>query len=335
MNILVAGAGGYIGVPLCQNLLSCGHTVTAVDIFYFGEDKIAHLRTANNIRIITADIRSVEASVFEGVDVVIDLAGLSNDAAADHHYSEAESINYRGCLRLAGISKAAGVRRFIYSSSASVYGAGENRLLSEASSTHPISLYAKLKLKTEAALLSQYSDSMGVVILRNPTLFGLSSRMRFDLALNVMTSTAIRKKQVTVHGDGGQWRPMVSVQDVVDAFTGVTNASANLVTGEIFNVGGRSSNIRIVELAELIRSLLPDIHIKFEPVKSDNRSYHLTFEKIYTRIGFKPIVSHSEGILSISQAIKTGEINPADPTCYTASWYESQVFQHQSGKNHP
>jgi len=326
MNILVAGAGGYIGIPLCSRLLSEGHSVIAIDMFYFGEDKISHLAGNKNFYKIKEDIREINPQHLEGIDVVIDLAGLSNDTAADQFYFQAESINYTGCLHLADLSVKNGVKQFIYSSSASIYGAGVIESLEETSPVNPVSKYSELKLKTELALLNSISPKMSVTILRNPTLFGISPRMRFDLALNIMTWRSIRDGKLTVHGNGEQWRPLLSVDDVVSAFISVIDAHIDVVAGEIYNVGGDESNIRIRELAMLIVSQLPETEVVLKPQMTDQRTYHLNFDKIRDRLHYYPRVSHLDGISSIIHAIQTGNIDPKDPTFYTVAWYRKEVF---------
>ncbi|NQU67303.1 MAG: SDR family oxidoreductase [Candidatus Marinimicrobia bacterium] len=326
MNILVAGAGGYIGIPLCSRLFSEGHKVIALDMFYFGEDKMSSLQENKNFRMVKEDIRTVNPQHFEGVDVVIDLAGLSNDTTAEQNFDIAESINYLGCLHLADLASKHGVKRFIYSSSASVYGAGHSESLTESSPLNPISRYSELKLKTESALLNTYGKAMEITILRNPTLFGVSPRMRFDLALNIMTWRSIRDGRITVHGNGEQWRPLLSVDDVVTAFASALDAPSDIVAGEVFNVGGAESNIRIHDLALLIAESIPGIGLVFEPSLKDARSYNLNFDKIYRLLNFRPQVSHEEGINAVADAILSGQIDPTDPTNFTAEWYRANVF---------
>ncbi len=230
-KVLVSGAGGYIGIPLCQHLLAKGHTVVALDRYFFGKERMDRLATSNQCQIVVSDIRAVGAEVFDSVDIVIDLAGLSNDASAEIDSELTQAINCDGGMRLAHLARDAGVRRYVYSSSASVYGHGVKAQLTEEDECRPQTLYAESKLHVEKLLATLQGPEFETVIFRNATVFGLASRMRFDLAINIMSLRAWKDRVIYVIGGGEQWRPFVHVNDVVRALTLGAESDASLVSG--------------------------------------------------------------------------------------------------------
>jgi nucleoside-diphosphate-sugar epimerase len=322
-RVLVTGAGGYVGIPLCRALLERGYHVVALDRFFFGRDKLATLTGRPEFELLVDDIRFVDPSLVRKVDAIIDLAGLSNDAAADLDPELTRQINAQGAARLARAGKAAGVRRYVYSSSASVYGAGAKDQLNEADECHPQTEYARSKQAVEAALRELHDDKFEIVLLRNATIFGLAPRMRFDLAINVMTLRAWKDKAVYVMGGGNQWRPFVHVSDVVRALILSLEAPREKVDGQVFNVGHEGLNHRILDIAQMVADVVPGITIHRLPEDADKRSYNLSFEKIRRQLDFTPQVSVLEGIREIVEALDKGLVDGSDPTCYTVQWYKS------------
>jgi nucleoside-diphosphate-sugar epimerase len=214
-TVLVAGGAGYIGSVVTELLLDAGHRVRVLDRMFFGRDLLAPLEKREGLSIIKEDIRYAKPVVFDGVDVVIDLAGISNDPAADLTPSITEEINLTGATHIARLAKAAGVSRYIYSSSCSVYGHngngnghanghgnGNGHRLVEDSPKSPVSLYARTKIAAEAELLTLHDDAFTVVLLRNATVYGLSYRMRFDLVINLMTLYAYKSRKLFVMSGG-------------------------------------------------------------------------------------------------------------------------------------
>jgi nucleoside-diphosphate-sugar epimerase len=322
-KILVTGAGGYIGVPLCESLLKAGHRVIALDRFFFGREVLGSVEPDENLTVLTGDIRDVEASSLEGFDAVVDLAGLSNDATADIDVSLTAKINKLGGAHLAAAAKAAGVRRYIYSSSASVYGHGQKKSLTETDVCRPQTEYARSKLAVEEALSELASPDFEPVILRNATVFGLAPRMRFDLAINIMTLRAWRERVVYIMGGGEQWRPFIHISDVVRAMMLTLTAPAKKVAGEIFNVGSDGLNYQIKNLAQFVQDVIPNVTIHRIPDDPDLRDYNLSFEKIGVTLGFETMVHVHEGIVEIKQALERGVIRGEDPRFYTLQWYKS------------
>jgi len=322
-KVLVAGAGGYIGVPLCKKLLERGHSLIALDRFFFGKDRIEKICGSERAAILVEDTRDFDPEILNGVEIVVDLAGLSNDASAEIDPDLTRSINCGGGMRLARLSKEAGVRRYVYSSSASVYGHGVRERLTENDDCRPQSLYAESKLRVEEALAKLAGPDFETVIFRNSTVFGLAPRMRFDLAVNIMTLRAWKERVIYVMGSGEQWRPFVHINDVVQALLLGVGEDAERVAGEIFNVGSDDMNYQIRHLAQFVLDVIPHVTVHRIPDDPDKRTYNLSFAKIKQRLGFEPSIRVHEGIVEIKQALERGDIAGEDPTCYTLQWYRS------------
>jgi nucleoside-diphosphate-sugar epimerase len=322
-RVLVTGAGGYVGVPLCRALLERGYSVVALDRFFFGRDKVATLLERPDFELLVDDIRFVDPGCVRNVDAIIDLAGLSNDAAADLDPDLTKQINNQGAIRLARAGKAAGVKRYIYSSSASVYGAGVKQELTEEDACFPQTEYARSKQAVENELRQLNADGFEIVMLRNATIFGLAPRMRFDLAINVMTFRAWKDKAIYVMGGGEQWRPFVHVADVVRAMIMCLEAPREKVDGQVFNIGHEDLNHQILDIARMVTDVIPGVTIHRLPEDADKRSYNLSFEKVRRHLDFVPRVTVLDGIREIKEALDRGMVDGADPTCYTVQWYKS------------
>lgn len=331
-KVLVCGAGGYIGIPLCCKLLEKGHSVVAVDRYFFGKQLTDVFSKSGQAEVVTQDIRSVSPKLLAGVEAVVDLAGLSNDASAEIDPNLTRMINYEGAVRLAKLAKESGVRRYVYSSSASVYGHGLQEKLKEGDECQPQTLYAQSKLQVEEHLAELASSNFEPVIFRNATVFGLAPRMRFDLAVNIMTLRAWKERVIYVMGGGEQWRPFVHVADVVRALVHGLEESSELVAGEIFNVGGDDMNYQIRQLAQFVRDVVPNTTIHMIPDDPDKRTYHLSFDKIRQRLGFEPAIRVHEGIVEIKQALERGLVSGDDPRPYTLQWYRSLIEWEQRVK---
>lgn len=322
-KVLVSGAGGYIGIPLCMKLLERGHSVIALDRYYFGKHRMDQVSAKSNANIVVQDTRDVDQALLEGLDAVIDLAGLSNDASAEIEPELTRSINVDGGKRLATLAKKAGVKRYVYGSSASVYGHGANNRLSETDECRPQTLYAESKLKVEECLHELDGNGFEPVIFRTSTVFGLAPRMRFDLAINIMTLRAWKERVIYIMGGGAQWRPFVHVSDAVRAFVHGLEEPAEKVAGKTFNVGGDDMVYQISQLAQFVHDIVPNIKVHNIPDDPDKRTYHLSFAKIKEELGYEPQIGVHEGIVEIKQALERGLISGDDPTTYTLQWYRS------------
>jgi len=323
MKILVTGAGGYIGSMLVEELITHGHSVVALDRFFFGEDKLADLRQSGLVELVRKDIRDIEERDLEGLDAVCDLAALSNDPSGEIDPGLTEAINYKGRVRVAHKAKAAGVPRYLLSSSCSVYGSGARSggTLTEDSDTGPLTTYARSTLAAEEETLPLSDASFTAAALRNATVFGLSRRMRFDLVINLMVLSAVQKSRIIVMGGGRQWRPLVHVRDVARAFRMALEAPAERIAGQVFNIG--LENYQILGLAFLVREALPfHISIEMAPDDADLRNYNVSFEKARRVLGFEANIPIEQGVREIYEALKRGATDDG-PRSSTVNWYRS------------
>jgi nucleoside-diphosphate-sugar epimerase len=320
-KVMVTGAGGYIGTQLVRDLVKAGHEVTAVDRFFFGQEPLSEFIGNKQVTIKQKDIRDLDQNDFKGHDAVCDLACLSNDPAGEIDPQLTYQINRDGRIHVAKTAKQAGVEKYIISSSCSVYGKGEEPQLSETSKTNPISVYAKSTLEAEQQNLSIADNNFSVTALRNATVFGLSTRMRFDLVVNLMTLTAFQKSRIIVMGGGLQWRPLVHLSDVSKAFISVISADERIINKEVFNIG--LDNFQIKNLAYLVREELPfPVEIDLAPDDADKRDYNVVFKKAQEKIGFKAEVDVTQGIKEIYLALKSGKVD-VGPKTVTVQWYRN------------
>ena len=324
MHVLITGGAGYVGSSLVPVLLRAGHQVTVVDRFYFGEGSLAEpvRQYGSRLRLVRADVRRVSASVFEGIDALVDLAGISNDPACELDPNLTTSVNLEGAVRVARLAREGGASRIVFASSCSVYGQGVELALSERAPLRPVSLYAKCKAQAESRLLSFGKQSgIAVTVLRFATIFGVSPRMRFDLAVNVMTKNAYVTRRIVVDGGGRQWRPFVHVLDVAESIARTLSAPVDLVGGEVFNVGANENNVQILDLTHRVRDVIGGTEIAFGDSDPDLRSYNVSFERIRRVLDFKPCRTIEQGIVEIVEALREGRIDPDDRRWYTLKQY--------------
>jgi len=322
MRILVTGAGGYIGSVLVSELVKHGHGVVALDRFFFGEESLAEC-AADSVRVVKADIRTFIWSDEEigACDAVIDLAAISNDPSGDLEPSLTWSINHLGRFRVASMARQAGVRRYILPSSCSVYGFQDGEI-TEVSDTNPLTTYAKANLQAEGDILSLASEDFCVTILRQATVFGLSPRMRFDLAVNGMVKGFGQNGKIPILRDGTQWRPFVHVRDIAKAMLTVLGVCPEGVNGQTYNVGSDENNWQIMPLAQEVASAIgvPFSHEWYgDP---DHRSYRVSFAKIREDLGYTADWSVSRGAHEVWQGIKDGKVDPEDEKTITVAWYK-------------
>ena len=322
-KVVVTGAGGYIGTQLVRDLVKEGHQVLGVDRFFFGMEPVAEFVNDKNVTLLKKDIRDLTADDLKGFDAVCDLACLSNDPAGEIDPQLTYQINRDGRIHVAKTAKAAGIAKYIISSSCSVYGQGDEPSLTEESSTNPISVYAKSTLEAEQANLAIADNNFSVTALRNATVFGLSTRMRFDLVINLMTLTAFEKSRIIVMGGGEQWRPLIHVSDVAKAFIATLNSDNSAINQEIFNIG--LDNFQIKNLAYIVRDQLPmQIEIDLAPDDADKRDYNVVFSKAKKKLNFNPVVSIADGVSEIYTALKAGKVDTSVRTV-TVKWYKDLV----------
>jgi Nucleoside-diphosphate-sugar epimerases len=249
------------------------------------------------------------------------MASLSNDPSGELDPQKTLEINYEGRVRVAKLSKKLGVKRYVLASSCSVYGFQEG-ILTEESTLNPLTTYAKANALAEKEILSLADKSFKATVLRQATVYGLSYRMRFDLAINGMVLGFYKNGKIPIMRDGKQWRPFVHVKDTSNAFIKVLEAEPELVNGQIFNVGSDEQNFQIFELAKLIAESI-NMPFNYEWYGSpDNRSYKVSFKKIKEVLNFKPKYTPREGAKEVFEALKDGSLNPDDPRTITVKWYK-------------
>lgn len=287
MRILVTGSEGYIGSLLTQVLTEHGQDVTGLDAGFFRTERLFD-DNGRATKVINKDTRQILSDDLRGYEAVIHLADLSNDPLGQLSPRITYEINHRGSVRLATLAKAAGVRRFIYASSCSVYGVATDGCVTEESRVNPQTAYAECKFLTERDVKALADDNFSPTFLRNATAFGASPAMRFDLVLNNLSGFAWTAKEIRVMSDGTPWRPLVHVSDICKAIVCALQAPREAVHNEVFNVGDTSLNYRVREIAEIVAGTFQGCRLSFGANGADNRSYRVSFEKINRRLpGFR------------------------------------------------
>jgi nucleoside-diphosphate-sugar epimerase len=326
MKVLLTGAAGYIGSVLVPVLLDRGCSVRVVDRLFFGRENLSeHPR----LEVVREDTRRMSASLLEGIDAVVDMAAISNDPTGELFSAATWEINHAARVRTARMASAAGVRRYILFSSTSVYGRrSTDEIVDEASSPAPLTVYAKANVRAEEEILPRASGAFCAFAVRPATVFGVSPRMRFDLAINGMTLGAYETGRLPLLRDGTQWRPLVHVRDVAEAVAFLLlEAAAPSLAGQVFNIGAAENNYRLSQLAALVVSILPrkvEVEWYGEP---DPRSYRVSFDRI-ERLGWRATRTVADGIKEVFEALESGALRRTDRTI-TLRWYQELVRWHE------
>lgn len=280
MRILITGADGYIGAVLGPRLIERGFDVVGLDCGFYRDGWLFNDPGPRPLTI-TKDVRRIGRSDLEGFDAVVHLAELSNDPLAELSERTTYDINHLGSVALARACKDAGVSRFIYTSSCSVYGAADDGLeRTEESDPNPQTAYARCKVLVERAVGALAGNGFSPVFLRNATAFGASPRMRFDIVLNNLAGFAWTTREIRMTSDGTPWRPLVHVEDICQAIMLSLTAPRDAVHNHIFNVGADDQNYRIREVATIVGRVFEGCAVTFGRPSGDNRSYRTSFEKI-------------------------------------------------------
>jgi nucleoside-diphosphate-sugar epimerase len=340
-KILVVGGAGYVGSVLVRELLDKGYAVKVLDRLFFGD--IGLKEVIDRIELIADDVRTVNPSLLEDVQSIINLGGLSNDPTAEYNPKANFEMNTIAAEKLAHLAKERGIRRHVYASSCSVYyvPAGidaEDVLLTEDADIDPKAAYSKSKFEAEKRLLALADENFCPVILRKGTIFGFSPRMRYDLVVNTFLKTALATRQLNLHYGGEMWRPLVDIHDVASAYILALETPEDKVKGQIFNIA--SKNYRVSELALKVYQILNDQGVDVK-ISSDYRykgvrSYRVSTDKAEDILGFRPKITLEESIKTMLEMIEQyGYTDFNHPRYYNIAWMrlleEVQDIIHKTG----
>ena len=320
-RVAITGGSGYIGSVLSQLLVEAGYQVRILDRFFFG-DSIPQNKHIEKIKV---ESRSLSIEHLQGVYGVLDLAAISNDPAGELDPVKTLDINYRARRRLQELASDAKIEKYILASSCSVYGF-QDGILDENSPTNPLTTYAEANIRAENSALDllMRGTDMSITLFRQATMYGLSPRMRFDLAINGMTLGLIQSGSVPLLRDGQQWRPMIHIRDTSKAFIAALGADKTLINGECFNVGSNEQNYQIMQVAKLVAQGL-NKPFNFEWYGApDHRSYQVNFNKIKKVFDFSPDWKADTAADEIAQALSIGAVKP-DETTQTVAWYANLI----------
>ena len=299
-RIFVTGGAGYVGAVTVPLLLEKGYEVSVFDLMIYGEDV---LEEHPNLTKIKGDIRDKEVlkEHIHGHDAVIHLACISNDPSFELNPELGKSINLDAFRPLVELSKESGVKRFIYASSSSVYGVKAEKDVHEDMLLEPLTDYSKFKAECEKILLEYQDPNFTTVTIRPATVCGYSKRQRLDVVVNILTNLAYHNREITVFG-GKQLRPNIHIKDMADAYLLLLRAPKEKVQGKVFNAG--YENQTVLELAKTVKDVIgEDVNVVLSET-DDNRSYHISSEKILKKLGFKPAYSIKQAVIDLKEAFE-------------------------------
>ncbi len=295
MKILVTGAQGYIGVPLVAMLTARGHSAVGLDTGFYADGWL-YDTDATGAACVRKDIRMITEEDLRGFDAIVHLAELSNDPLAQLDPEMTYEINYRGSVHLAELCKRAGVARFVYTSSCSVYGIGTGEYKTEESEPAPQTPYARCKVLVERDLSAMADDNFSPTLLRNATAYGPSPRMRFDLVLNNLAGLAWTIREIKLTSDGTPYRPLVHVGDICAAIACTLEAPRDAIHRQVFNVGHSRENYQVREIAAVVSDAFPGCRLTIGSSDGDRRSYRVSFDKVHAVLpGFKTVHDATSG----------------------------------------
>lgn len=279
MRVLVAGHHGYIGSITAPFLQAAGHDVVGLDTFFY---EGCDLRPGGDVSHLRADVRDVRPAELEGFDAVVHLAALSNDPLGDMRPELTYAINFEATVAIAKAAKAAGVGRFVFASSCSMYGAaGTEDAVDETGALHPLTSYAESKVRSETALSELADQSFSPIYMRNSTAYGASPRLRVDVVLNNLVGWAYTTGQIRILSDGTPWRPLVHVEDIARATAALLEAPREVVHDQAFNIGLDSENYQVSRLATIVQEAIPSCEIEYAGSGDpDPRSYRVDFRRL-------------------------------------------------------
>jgi len=313
MKILVTGTDGYIGSRLAPMLLEAGYDLVALDTGYYRDGWLYSDRRQLGCTPFTLnkDLRRIGEADLAGCEAVVHLAELSNDPLGQNNPEVTFRINHLGSVALAKLARKCGARRFVYTSSCSVYGAGVGDFLDETASTNPQTAYAKCKVGVERDVGAMTGADFCPVFLRNATAYGPSPRMRFDIVLNDLCALAWTTRRIAMVSDGSPWRPVVHLEDICHAILCCLRAPEEAIRGKIFNVGQNSENYRIRELAQIVAEEFPGCELSVGPPSGDTRSYRVNFDRISRELpGFECRYTARDGARQLHELFERIQMQP-------------------------
>jgi nucleoside-diphosphate-sugar epimerase len=306
-NVMVTGGAGYVGSVLVPKLLAAGHHVTVLDLFMYGDGVFDAVRDKAGLRLVKGDIRDAAAvgEALRGNDAVIHLACISNDPSFELDPALGKSINY-DCFRpLVRASKKAGVARFIYASSSSVYGVRSEPEVTEELACEPLTDYSKFKAMCETDLADEAASGFVACTVRPATVCGYAPRQRLDVVVNILTNLAVNTGRIRVFG-GSQRRPNLHIDDMADAYLFLLQQDDRKIDGKTYNIG--YENHSLLKIADIVKSVVGgDIDVAVEPT-ADLRSYHVSSEKIRRELGFAPTRSIEQAVSGLVDAFRLGQL---------------------------
>jgi len=310
MRICVTGSEGYLGSLLVPELLKRGHQVVGLDTGFYKERSL-YRPGWDTAATITKDLRQVDEKDLAGFDAMVHMAELSNDPAGQLAPHITYDINHKGSVRLAEVARKAGVKRFVYMSSCSVYGVADKDFVDEQSPVNPQTAYAECKSYVERDVKPLATSSFSPTFMRNATAYGASPKMRFDIVLNNLAGLAWTTKEIKMTSDGTPWRPLVHGLDIAKSIIAVLDAPKDAIHNEVFNVGDGAHNYRVKEVAELVAAAFPGCTVSFGTNSSDNRSYRVNFDKIRKHLpGFKCDWDAKRGAEQLAALFKKIDMTP-------------------------
>lgn len=329
MKILVTGGAGYVGSVVIPELVKEGYQIKCLDRFFFGSEYLSRKEFENKVELVRDDIRWFDPKILDDMDVVMDLAALSNDPVGDLDPSKTFDINHLGRSRVARLSKSAGVKRYILASSASIYGQQDD-IADENSQVKPLTAYSKANRMAEVDNLPLNDENFTVTALRFSSIYGLSPRMRFDLAVNSMALELYKTGKIVVRGKSNT-RPFLHIKDAARAYSLVIKASQEKIGGQIFNVGSDEQNYRMDNLAKEVGDSIGKKYEIEAKDTQDHRSYCASFKKIREILGFQPKFTVKDGSVEIYRALESGELTDSKKTI-TVEWYKHLQSTHALSK---